>query len=137
MSDANERPQDAGDLPVTPRQLLLATIGHVLVGALLVFGVQCSPKPPEEIIIQAVLLEEPVVGEKPVTVVEAVKPKPPEPKPPEPKPALRKPARISRSILSAISRPRTASPRSAGCWKQKSSNWKVPYLMLKYPWYHD
>lgn len=99
MSDANERPQDAGDLPVTPRQLLLATIGHLLVGALLVFGVQCSPKPPEEVVIQAVLLEEPVVGEKPVTVQEAVKPKPPEPEPkptppppkPEPKPEPPKP----------------------------------------------
>lgn len=91
MSDANERPQDAGDLPVTPRQLLFATVGHILVGGLLVFGVQCSPKPPEEVIIQAVLLEEPVVGEKPVTVVEAEKPKPPEPKPPEPKPEPVKP----------------------------------------------
>ncbi len=85
------RQQDERALPVSAWQLWLAVLGHLLVGALLVFGVQCSPKPPEEVIIQAVLLEQPVEGEKPVTVEEAPKPKPPEPKPPEPEPVKPKP----------------------------------------------
>ncbi len=82
----SERPQETEALPVKPWHLGAAVLGHLLIGALLIFGVQCTPKPPEEIIIQAVLLEEPIAGEKPVTVEEAVKPKPPEPKPPTPEP---------------------------------------------------
>ena len=77
--------------PVGPVPLVVATVGHLLVGVLLVLGVQCTPKLPEDPIMQAVLLEEPIVGEKPVTVEEAVKPKPPEPKPPPPKPEPPKP----------------------------------------------
>lgn len=74
-----------------PVPLAVAIAGHLLIGTLLIVGVQCTPKPPEEIIIQAVLLEEPVEGEKPVTVEEAVKPKPPKPEPPKPKPEPPKP----------------------------------------------
>ena len=77
-------------LPVNRLQLMLAVLGHILLGVFLVFGVRCSELP-EETVIQAVLLEEPVIGEKPVTVEEAVKPKPPEPKPPPPKPQPPKP----------------------------------------------
>lgn len=93
MSAPSEYPdrQEEGVLPVKPWQLALAVLGHLLLGALLISGVQCSPKPPEEIIMQAVLLNDPVVGEKPVTVEEAVKPKPPEPKPPTPEPPKPKP----------------------------------------------
>lgn len=105
MSEFDKQPDLAGDADETmasaasivpqrdeeptrlkPVPLAMAIVGHLLIGTLLIVGVQCSPKPPEEIIIQAVLLEEPVEGEKPVTVEEAVKPKPPEPKPPPPKP---------------------------------------------------
>lgn len=82
-----DRGSDGNALPLKPGQLLVAVLGHILAGSLLVVGVQCSPKPPQEMIIQAVLLEEPLAGEKPVTVEEAVKPKPPEPEsPPEPEP---------------------------------------------------
>lgn len=77
---------DGAMLPVNRLQFTLAVLGHILVGVLLVFGVQCTPKPPQDPIMQAVLLEEPVVGEKPVTVEQAIKPKPPEPKPEPPKP---------------------------------------------------
>lgn len=87
-----DRGSDGNALPLKPAQLLVAVLGHILVGSLLVLGVQCSPKPPQEVIIQAVLLEEPVAGEKPVTVEEALKPKPPEPEPPpKPKPPEPKP----------------------------------------------
>ena len=86
MSAKDQRPPDGGALPVKRLHLGLAMLGHVLMGAILIFGAQCSPKPPKEIVIQAVLLEAPVEGEKPVTVEEAVKPKPPEPTPPPPKP---------------------------------------------------
>ena len=83
--------RDEEPTQLKPVPLAMAIVGHLLIGTLLIVGVKCSPKPPEEIIIQAVLLEEPVVGEKPVTVEEAVKPKPPEPKPPTPKPEPPKP----------------------------------------------
>lgn len=86
MSSKDQRPLDGGALPVKRLHLGLAVFGHALMGAVLIFGAQCSPKPPKEIVIQAVLLEAPVEGEKPVTVEEAVKPKPPEPTPPPPKP---------------------------------------------------
>lgn len=78
-------------LPVKPAHLGLAVAGHVLMGVILVVGVRCSPKIPENPVMQAVLLPEPIEGEKPVTVEEAVKPKPPEPKPPAPKPEPPKP----------------------------------------------
>lgn len=93
MAAADIVPERVGDAgaPVRPVPLAVAVVGHALVGALLVLGVRCTPKPPEDPIMQAVLLEEPVVGEKPVTVEEAVKPKPPEPKPPPPKPEPPKP----------------------------------------------
>ncbi len=91
MSAFKKRPLEGDTLPLTRGQLLLAIVGHVLIGLLLVIGVQCSPKPPEEIIMEAVLLEEPVEGEKPVTVTKAEKPKPPEPKPEPPKPEPPKP----------------------------------------------
>lgn len=77
-------------LPINRLQFTLAVLGHILLGAFLAFGVRCS-KLPEEAVIQAVLLEDPVIGEKPVTVEEAAKPKPPEPKPPPPKPEPPKP----------------------------------------------
>lgn len=83
--------RDEEPTQLKPVPLGIAIVGHLLIGTLLIVGVQCSPKPPEEIIIQAVLLEEPVVGEKPVTVEEAVKPEPPKPKPPPPKPEPPKP----------------------------------------------
>ena len=106
MTDLKKNPQGSLGLPaadlvpernqepmgsVRPVPLAVATVGHLLVGVLLVLGVQCTPKLPEDPIMQAVLLEEPIVGEKPVTVEEAVKPKPPEPKPPPPKPEPPKP----------------------------------------------
>ena len=88
---AQDARSDEPLLPVSRLQFALAVVGHLLVGALLVFGVQCSPKLPEDPVMQAVLLEEPVIGEKPVTVEQAVKPKPPEPKPLPPKPEPPKP----------------------------------------------
>ncbi len=97
MSAADEQAQrgevDGNTRLLTRGQLLVAVLGHLLIGTLLVFGVQCSPKPPEEVIIQAVLLEDPIVGEKPVTVEAAVKPEPlkPKPEPPKPKPEPPKP----------------------------------------------
>ncbi|MES2885604.1 MAG: cell envelope integrity protein TolA [Pseudomonadota bacterium] len=91
MSAKDQRPPEGGALPVKRLHLGLAVLGHVLMGAVLIFGAQCSPKPPKEIVIQAVLLEAPVEGEKPVTVEEAVKPKPPEPTPPPPEPEPPKP----------------------------------------------
>jgi TolA protein len=82
---------DGGTLPVKPLPLGVAVVGHLLVGVMLVFGVHCQPKLPEQPVMQAVLLPDPIVGEKPVTVQEAVKPKPPEPKPEPPKPEPPKP----------------------------------------------
>lgn len=86
MSANDPRSPDRETLPVKPTHLWLAVLGHALVGVLLVTGVQCSRKPPEEQVIQAVLLEAPIEGEKPVTVEQAAKPKPPEPTPPPPPP---------------------------------------------------
>lgn len=94
------KPVEAIDVPprvdeapeiVQPLPLGLAIAAHIVVGALLVLGVQCTPKPPVELVIQAVLLEEPVVGEKAVTVEKAEKPKPQPPKPQPPKPEPPKP----------------------------------------------
>lgn len=86
MTDYKEysaRPALESTLPVKPLHMGLAVLGHLLMGVVLVFGVQCSPKPPEPEIIQAVLLNA-TASEQPTPKPEPVQPPPPEPEPPKP-----------------------------------------------------